>query len=208
MEIISHRGLWENQLEKNSKIAFQKSFANKLGTETDLRDFNGRIVISHDVPDTNSLDFDFFLSLYLKYPKNTLALNIKADGLASYVKELLEKNKIDNYFVFDMSIPDTINYINLELNFCIRQSEYELTPPFYEKCKGIWLDSFETLWFDKETILHHISNNKKVCIVSPELHKREYKSLWQLLLESNLYKNDNVILCTDFPIEAIKYFNL
>ena len=49
MEIISHRGLWNNTREKNSTQAFKRSFGFKIGTETDIRDYRGELVISHDI---------------------------------------------------------------------------------------------------------------------------------------------------------------
>ena len=54
IQIISHRGFWKNDEEKNTLEAFQKSFSNGFGIETDIRDLDGRIVISHDVPHSNS----------------------------------------------------------------------------------------------------------------------------------------------------------
>ena len=62
MEIISHRGLWNNLNEKNTNIAFHSSFKNKFGTETDIRDYNGNLVISHDIADANSLKFEEFIN--------------------------------------------------------------------------------------------------------------------------------------------------
>ena len=47
-----------------------------------------------------------------------------------------------------------------------------------------------------------LNQGKKVCIVSPDLHKREYKSVWEK------YKNvKGIMLCTDYPKEAEVYFN-
>ena len=50
MRIISHRGYWKQEIEKNSDIAFHRSFRLNIGTETDFRDYKGELVISHDVP--------------------------------------------------------------------------------------------------------------------------------------------------------------
>ena len=63
MEIISHRGYWKSVKEKNTEIAFSRSFALNYGTETDLRDCLGKLVISHDMPNGNEIYFDEFLSL-------------------------------------------------------------------------------------------------------------------------------------------------
>jgi hypothetical protein len=156
------------------------------------------------------MKFDCFLEFYVKYndPILILALNIKSDGLSLHLKEKLEQNLIENYFVFDMSIPDTVQYKLNGMKFFVRQSEFEQDLPFYDECTGIWLDSFNSIWYNQEVIARHLINGKKVCIVSPELHKRDKEILWRLLIKDELYKLDNLILCTDFPMEAYKYFNL
>jgi len=82
MIIISHRGYWLDETEKNSLAAFNRSFSLGFGTETDVRDWDGKLVISHDPANSESLSLEQLLKLYLQYPsKPTLALNIKADGL-------------------------------------------------------------------------------------------------------------------------------
>src|SRR5476649_623527 len=123
MYILSHRGYWINATEKNQLAAFERACKLGFGTETDIRDYNGEIFISHDFPDKASISLDDFLSIYKKYNSTSpLALNIKSDGLQVKLNELLVENNIANYFVFDMSVPDTIGYINTGINFFSRQS--------------------------------------------------------------------------------------
>jgi hypothetical protein len=208
MEIISHRGLWDNIILKNSALALEGSFKNNFGTETDIRDYNEELVISHDIADSFSLRLDEFLSIYKKYSNLTLALNIKSDGLALKLLEKIKIFDINNYFVFDMSIPDTLPYIDINLNFFMRQSEIESDMSLYEKSSGIWLDSFYSDWYDGGIIYNHLINNKKICIVSPELHRRDYKEVWSKLKSLDFIHTDKIILCTDMPKEAQKYFNI
>ncbi len=113
MEIISHRGYWKEINEKNTNTAFERSFSLNFGTETDLRDYMGNLVISHDIANSNCIIADEFFLIYRRYAYQhlTLALNIKADGLQNELLKLLELHNIHNYFVFDMAIPDTIGYI-------------------------------------------------------------------------------------------------
>ena len=63
MIIISHRGYWKCVDEKNTEIAFSRSFELDFGTETDVRDCLGKLVISHDMPDGSEIHFEEFLSL-------------------------------------------------------------------------------------------------------------------------------------------------
>ena len=208
MEIISHRGFWNSENQKNSSFAFEQSFKEGFGTETDFRDFDGKLVISHDVASANSeLATSFFENYNASHCKGTLALNIKSDGLQNLILHEIKKHKLQQYFVFDMSVPDTLGYLKNEIIFFSRQSEYEMTPVFYEQATGIWLDSFETNWFDANLILNHIQNGKKVAIVSSELHKRNHDDLWFFLKNTELSKNKNLILCTDVPHMAKHFFN-
>lgn len=208
MEIISHRGYWILPEEKNSVISFSRSFQSFYGTETDIRDYNQELVVSHDVPNETSIIIDDFFKLYKNNKHQTLALNIKSDGLAPLLLNKLTEYQIENYFVFDMSIPDTISYLNYGLKVMIRQSEFEKDLPFYNQAIGIWLDSFSSEWYDEELIKTHINEGKIVCIVSSELHNRQHLTLWEMLKETGLCFNSNVILCTDKPTEATNFFKI
>jgi hypothetical protein len=105
-----------------------------------------------------------------------------------------------------MSIPDTIMYLKEGMNVLIRQSEYELGTSFYESASGIWLDAFDGIWYSEELVKKHLNNGKKVVIVSSELHKREYLKHWNFLKSWNIINDDNLILCTDLPEKAFKFF--
>ncbi len=208
MEIISHRGYWKKVNEKNTRTAFQRSLDHGFGLETDIRDYLGKLVISHNIADKDSILFEDFLKLYSEN-KNSLplALNIKSDGLQNQIKTLLEEYSVVNYFLFDMSVPDLIIALASGLNCYTRQSEYEQSPSLYEKSMGVWIDCFETDWIDEKTIEDHLDNNKKLCIVSPDLHRREYLTTWQKYKTFKCIESNNILLCTDFPEEARDYFN-
>ena len=135
-----------------------------------------------------------------------MALNIKADGLQEQLNYMLQKYTIENYFVFDMSIPDTIGYLRAEMNVFTRQSEFEKIPAFFDQAKGIWLDAFINEWFDEKVISGHVESGKQVCIVSPELHRREHRRFWESLRGMNVLRSGRVMLCTDFPVEARAFF--
>lgn len=208
MIILSHRGYWKEILEKNLPIAFERSFSLGFGTETDIRDYKGELVISHDTADENCISVKEMFEIYNRYDNTLpLALNIKADGLQIKLKELLEEYKIENYFVFDMSVPDALQYLKQNIKAFTRESEYEKVPSFYDEACGVWLDEFQGHWIDKEVIQKHIENNKQICIVSPDLHKREYQKEWQHYKEIEKELGiDNLMICTDYPEEAKEFF--
>lgn len=206
---ISHRGYWLNPSEKNSMIAFKRSFSQGYGTETDIRDYCGELVISHDLPSKNSLKFEDFLDLFVRYDHRLpLALNIKSDGLAKYINEFLKFYKVDNYFCFDMSIPDSINYFEVDMNVFMRRSEYEVDNQLYSHAKGIWLDSFSVNSLDCRDIVRYMELGKKVCIVSPELHRRDESKVWQDIksLSEEYFYSEQLMLCTDKIEKVVDYF--
>lgn len=206
MEIIAHRGLWRMPEERNKWKALERAASMKIGTETDFRDLDGKLVISHDIPAREAEEAERFFKLY-QDSKYTLAINIKADGLQSKLKHLLDKYQINNYFCFDMSIPDTLGYIEKGIKFFTRESEFEPIPAFYEEASGVWLDGFKSdNWITEEKIQKYLNAEKKVCIVSPELHKRSYKEKWKQYREFSCSKSNNLIICTDYPEEAKEYF--
>jgi len=207
LKIISHRGYWEKADEKNSLSSFERSFRSGFGTETDIRDFCGTLVISHDIADESCITVRQFLDLYSSFlTRLPLALNIKADGLQFKLCELLKEYEITNYFVFDMSIPDTLGYIRSGLNFFSRQSEYEPTPAFYKEASGVWMDCFHDDWIQEADIEQHLTTGKQICLVSPELHKREYGYYWEYLSRMKSVASEQIMLCSDFPEEAREFF--
>lgn len=207
MIILSHRGYWQQENEKNTVAAFQRSFTLGFGTETDVRDYCGRLVIAHDIADASSMDFEDFLDLAeaanLSHPF-PLALNIKADGLATLVHTALDRRPALDAFVFDMSIPDMRGYLSAGIPVFTRMSEVEQQPVWLAQAKGVWLDGFESEWFDTSLINNLLTQGKQVCIVSPELHRRPYMPLWQQLVP--LVGYPGLMLCTDYPQQAVQHF--
>lgn len=214
MERLAHRGWWKTAEEKNSRVALERALAAGFGVETDLRDRSGEIVISHDPPGPNSpeLSFEQLLATYRRLDaKGTLALNIKSDGLAGEVLRLLQAYDLPPYFVFDMSVPDMLAYSRLQMRVFTRQSEIESPillrddATFFPSV-GIWLDSFTEIWYSTDTIREHLDSGLDVCVVSPELHRREHHTWWEHLRSflkttelDKTNKSGNLLLCTDFP---------
>lgn len=152
IKILAHRGFFKSEKEKNTKTAFERAFDNNFGIETDLRDIKGKIVISHDMPKGDEMTFEELLIL-LDGRNLPLALNIKADGMAKEIKRLLDKYKHNNYFTFDMSIPEMIVQLKMGLNVFTGLSDINKHPVLKEQSKGIWLDSFINDWFYEKDII-------------------------------------------------------
>jgi hypothetical protein len=210
MEYIAHRGLWFEQKEKNTLTALYRGLDEGYGLETDVRDLSGELVISHDVPTAETaVPFEQLLSYYAnKGCTSTLAINIKSDGLQERLSQLLLKYNIGSYFVFDMSVPDTLGYLNKNMRTFIRRSEIEHHPELSLLSQGIWLDELIAPWVGSETITAQASSSNALCIVSPELHNREHLLQWEAIKQAIEKKCDSskLLLCTDIPHKAERFF--
>jgi hypothetical protein len=215
MKFLAHRGFWKTPHEKNTLAAFDRAFSQGLGVELDVRDIDGLLVISHDLPRAGDLTFAAVLDRYIeRQAKGTIAINIKADGLAPYIEQLLDwHGMLDSCFVFDMSVPDLLAYNASRIHTFTRYSEYETIPSRLDLCEGVWVDTFENDRADEEKMVEYLTKGKRVVMVSPELHgklHREAWAAWQSAL-SRAALNDKLrnrlLLCTDLPEEAKSFFS-
>ena len=205
MEILSHRGYWVDSAERNTAAAFERSFDLSYGTETDVRDLLQQLVISHDPAAEDSMPFADMLAL-VGSRALPLALNVKADGLAHSMREALDFAGVETAFVFDMAVPDMRSYFSAGIPVFTRMSEVEGEAVWLDRAAGVWLDAFEYLWYDREVLLRLLDADKRVCVVSPELHGRDYQPAWDLLAE--FASSPNLMLCTDKPEDATRYFEV
>jgi hypothetical protein len=208
--VLAHRGHWITPTEKNSVIALRRALEGGFGIETDIRDLDGELVISHDPPLSGSAPQSFasFLDLYRSLGSTGwLALNIKADGLAPKVKAELEAFEVANAFVFDMSVPDMRGYLSEDLITFTRMSDVEPSPSYYEASKGVWLDCFEIPYSPVEWVQKAMSDGKFAALVSPELHRRDYLAAWTAWRDAfRLDREPLVMICTDEPVKALEFF--
>lgn len=202
MQILSHRGYWRHPAERNQAMAFRRSFDLGFGTETDVRDLAGQLVIAHDMPGGAEMTLDELLQL-MAGRNLPLAINVKADGLAEALQATFARHGHDNWFAFDMAVPDMRRYLQARLTTFTRLSEVEPSPAWLEQASGVWLDAFEDTWFSSELIDDLLAADKQVCVVSAELHGRDPEPLWRQLRPLNT--REGLMLCTDRPEEANRF---
>ncbi|MFC5430231.1 hypothetical protein ACFPTO_15685 [Paraburkholderia denitrificans] len=202
MKVLSHRGYWRQPEEKNTPLAFHRSFDLGFGTETDVRDRLGELVISHDPATAHSIPLSAFLDIVAE--RNLpLAMNVKADGLAPALAEAFDRKGLD-WFAFDMSVPDTKMQLKTGNPVFVRMSDVERAPAWLNQAKGVWLDAFSHTWYNAATIHDLLSRGLRVCVVSAELHGREHGGLWSELKSMSDF--DNLMICTDLPEDCQRYF--
>ncbi len=206
MTVLSHRGYWLTPAEKNTVAAFRRSFDLGFGTETDVRDRAGELVISHDPPRGGEITLGEFLDL-LNGQDLPLAINVKADGLAEGIRDAFAGRGLSKWFVFDMSVPDTLRQLAVGNPVFTRASEYEQQPVLLDQSLGVWLDDFGgTDWWGPAELAEWGDRKRSVCLVSPELHGREPTAVWGRLANVRASGVEGLMVCTDRPEQAQRFF--
>jgi len=204
MELLCHRGVWVARAEQNTPGACAAAWSNGWGIETDLRDQGGRCVVSHDPPVGACWTIEEVLAAHR--PGTPLALNVKADGLVPLVVPALAGTDPADVFVFDMSVPDQLHWLRAGVATFTRHSDVEPDPVLYAESSGVWLDAFGSDWWSADVIERHVAAGKRVAVVSPELHGRDHRPVWDRLLAGGVHLLAGVALCTDHPAEAAAWF--
>lgn len=194
--IFAHRGLWNSESEQNSIKAISEAIQHGFAVETDLRCYSNEVIVSHDSP-TEEVVRLFELE---NWKDGRFALNIKEDGLHEHFVPWRSVLEDSGSFLFDGSTPDMLKYAQSHIPIANRLSEVEELLKI--ATKYVWLDAFQSEWWDLGTIQKLCDLGYEVIIVSPELHGRNPSEVWDMF--AKLCKSGkNVGICTDFPIKVL-----
>ena len=91
----------------------------------------------------------------------------------------------------------------LGIPHALRLSEFEKSLPW--KSAVIWLDAFTSDWWIKDRSIRSQIRDSKVVVVSPELHGRDPRAVWDFLAKQRLAGNINFAICTDRPTEYLAW---
>lgn len=208
---MAHRGAWLKELlVPNSIEALLAALDAGFSIETDLRDRDGTVVVSHDpTKDGSVLTLRHFLAQTstVKLSRDLIfALNIKSDGLNSIMKDELRSLKGIPHFFFDMSTPELVKYAKAGLSVGLRRSEFETLDPQLSICSepsAVWVDGFDSDWWKTSELLELGSGKRVVVLVSPELHGRDPAQVWKIFADE-FHNNPNLYICTDYPWDVLE----
>ena len=163
-----------------------KNIDKNHGVEIDLRNYENRIILSHD-PGKNGEDFIKYIN---NYDNKLLIANVKEAGIELKIINELEKNKINNFFLLDIEFPFLLNNFEeygqfLSLRFSKFES-IETIKYFIGKVKWVWIDTYSDFQLNND--IANILKEFKICLVSP--------SRWQ--------QSDKL----DYYLEKLSKFNL
>jgi hypothetical protein len=134
---------------------------------------------------------------------STFALNLKEDGLQECIIRERDWIETTNSFVFDGSIPEMYRYHKLGIPHALRISEFEKTLPW--KSNALWLDSFYEDWWIDDSSVDKLMEDSNTIVVSPELHGRDARFVWDVLAKRHADGFSNFSICTDRPSEFLAW---
>lgn len=198
--ILAHRGYWKSKSEMNTAEAIAKALHMGFGVETDFRDFQGSLVLSHDIIQEQELiTFNGFNS------SDRYAINLKSDGLLNLFLPYVDSIRMSGSFVFDGSIPEMVRYRDAGIPHALRLSEYETELPW--KSEYVWVDAFETDWWISHESLKDLFSSHHLVFVSPELHGRDHRFAFEAFVDFRCEYGKVFSVCTDLPSELLGLFN-
>jgi hypothetical protein len=189
MMIIKHRINRAVDLKNTDK---------NFGVEVDLRSDKKNIYLHHD-PFKKGEMFNKWIK---NFKHKILVLNVKEEGLENKILKILKKNKVKNFFFHDQTFSSLLKNMK-KTHVSIRHSEYEnlqKTNYLFKKIKWLWIDNFNEIKLKKKFYLNLKKNKVKICLVSPELVKKErIKEIRKIIhyFNKNNFKIDAV--CTKRP---------
>jgi len=208
--ILAHRGHWLDPAEKNAMVAFRRAIDGGYGIETDLRDLDGELVISHDPPrrSTRITATEFFHAC--GFDSGQLALNVKADGLQQLTLDVLAEADVQpsRVFVFDMAVPDALRWLDTPVPAFTRVSELETEPSFVDQAAGVWVDDFTGRFPQLDHCRIWLDRGLRVTLVSPELHGRPHLPVWEAARVAGMAEHPDFSICTDLPDDAHTFFGI
>lgn len=160
-----------------------------FGIEVDVSTSLNKLVLKHD-PFISGDSFKKFLNFYRH---KFLIVNVKTEGIEKKILNYLVKFKINNFFFLDSSFPFIYKLSKkLTKKFALRVSDFESIETAYKmknKVEWIWIDCFKNYDISVKKIKNLQNLKFKLCLVSPDLHKRKI-SLKDKMFFQRLYKNN------------------
>lgn len=144
----------------------------EYGVEIDIRAYADKLVLHHD-PFVEGEDFAEFIK---HYNHAFLILNVKCEGIEKRVIEIVENQGIKNYFLLDVTPPFIIKLVKQGIRkIAVRFSEFESIETCLNlagKVDWVFIDNLTHLPIENNAF-QKLKEHFKLCIVSPELLKRD-----------------------------------
>ena len=202
--ILSHRGLRHDLAgNPNSQEAVADSVKWGYGVEVDIRESSGELVLQHDAGKSGESWVNCLEAL--SRADTPIAINVKEDGLIPLLGETI--NVLHSAVFFDMSWPETLQYVRAGLPVMLRTSEWEpLDLQVYSRLRipvRLLVDGFDSDWWLTDANVNRACLSGDVMVISPEIHGRDPWAVWAWG-RSQISAGRPVYFCTDAPDELFE----
>jgi hypothetical protein len=140
----------------------------ELGIEFDLRSDGDRVIVTHD-PFTDGPTIEEF---FPRIGPRPCIFNVKCEGIEARVLDEARRNRIEDFFFLDCSVPAAVKLGKLgEKRIGVRYSEIEPVEgvlAWAGKANWCWVDCF-TEFPSGDDAWAKVAASFKICLVSPEL---------------------------------------
>jgi hypothetical protein len=201
--VFAHRGFWAGNdnletFKQNSLKSFLRAEQFGFSVETDIRDRDGKVCISHDpiIIQDEIIELSEIWSLNSRF-----AFNIKCDGLINLFNEEGIQNNRRNFF-FDGSTPEMVKYRGNGFLTANRLSDLE---QYIVGAQIYWVDYFESSEWYLE-FFKNWSDQAAYIFVSPELHSQPHENFWKIF-KPLFNSKENFGICTDYPDRFVEFIN-
>lgn len=138
----------------------------QYGVEIDVRGFGDKLILNHEALQSGE-SFEKFLSIYAH---RLLIVNVKEAGIEDVVLALLQKYRVNDFFLLDVEFPYLYRAARQGIrNIAIRYSEDEAIETVLNY-KGlvdwVWIDTNTILPLNKKIV--SLLSGFKTCLVCPE----------------------------------------
>jgi len=179
----------------------------------------GQFYISHDsVRHSAENDLENYSRLFEKYPKAELAINVKELGYEAALVELVRSGKLGQksfYFDFELLELQSPGAAQRKIKCLSNAASVRLASRLSDRneridqCLGIpgeivWGDEFDSLWITEREVTAIKAANRILYMISPEIHGFDWETTLRRWHDFKTWGVDG--LCTDYPLEARKFF--
>jgi hypothetical protein len=192
----------------------------EFGLETDLRrDVAGAFYISHDArPRTTENSLEAYTELFRKYPGAELAINVKELGYEVSLIDLVKSSRLGArsfYFDFELLEPKTPGAAQRKIKLLPGGKEVRVASRLSDRneplaqCLAIpaevaWGDEFDKLWLTENEATQVKAAGRLLYMISPEIHGFDLETMRRRWQDFRDWGVDGI--CTDYPVEAQKFF--
>lgn len=213
--ILAHRGNTHgpSPAHENRLGGIERALARGWGLEIDIRrDRDGHFYIAHDAKASAAgFEADAICAAIRRYPRATVALNIKELGYEAALLEFLTEQQIlRQCFLFDMELVERtpgrtarlLRALHPHVQIAARVSDRgeSLTRALaIDAASVIWLDEFDSPWASERDVRSLKAAGWTVYAVSPDLHQYPMAAARSRWVDFARWGVDGI--CTDYPNE-------